>query len=140
MAIDGADLVDDAGWLVKGGGAALTREKRVAAAADRFVVIVDSTKVVPRVKQPVPVELLAFGLAATMRDLGPVTLRDLPRSPDGGIIADYRGEVDDPGAIASWLDANPGVVAHGLFPPTMVSEVVVGRGSDVERRDVRGSA
>lgn len=134
LAIDGADQVDDAGWVVKGGGAAHTREKLVAAAADRFVVVVDSSKLVPRVHAPVPLELLRFGLAATLRDLGAVALRDAPPSPDGGVIADFHGAFDDPGALAARLDASPGVVSHGLFPPAMVSEFLIGRDGDVERR------
>ena len=69
LAIDGADQVDPAGWLVKGGGGAHTRERIVAAAADRFVVIVSSDKTVERLHPPVPLELLAFGLAATLRAL-----------------------------------------------------------------------
>ena len=69
MAIDGADQVDRSGWLVKGGGGAHTREKIVATAADQFVVIVSSNKVVPRLAPPVPLELLAFGLDATLRSL-----------------------------------------------------------------------
>ena len=132
IAIDGADQVDASGWLVKGGGAAHTREKRVAAAADRFVVIVDSGKLVDRVHAPVPVELLDFGLAATLRDLATVSLRDVPRSPDGGVIADFEGDVGDAAALAARLDATPGLVAHGLFPPSMVSDVVIGRGEDAE--------
>src|SRR5262249_500124 len=58
IAIDGADQVAPSGWLVKGGGAAHTREKAVAAAADRFVVIVSSEKLVERLTPPVPLELL----------------------------------------------------------------------------------
>ena len=69
IAIDGADQVDPAGWLVKGGGGAQTRERIVAAAADRFVVIVSSDKPVERLHAPVPLELLAFGLAATLHAL-----------------------------------------------------------------------
>jgi ribose 5-phosphate isomerase A len=134
IAIDGADQIDAAGWVIKGGGAAHTREKRVAASADRFVLIVDSGKLVERVHGPVPLELLSFGLAATLLDLGSARLRDVPRSPDDGVIADLEGPVEDPAALAARLDATPGVVAHGLFPPSMVSEVVIGRGDDVEIR------
>jgi ribose 5-phosphate isomerase A len=134
LAIDGADQVDDHGWIVKGGGAAHTREKRVAATADRFVVIVDPTKLVERVRAPIPLELMAFGLAATLRDLGDAELRDVPHSPDGGIIADFHGEVDDPRKLASRFDATPGVVAHGLFPPEMTSEIVIGRSGRAETR------
>jgi ribose 5-phosphate isomerase A len=134
IAIDGADQVDDSGWLIKGGGAAHTREKIVAAAADRFVVMVDSTKPVPRFTWPVPVELLEFGLTATMAHLGDVRLRDVPRSPDGGVIADWHGPLDDLPGAAAFLSATPGLVEHGLFPPSMVSDVVIARGTDVEHR------
>ncbi len=133
IAIDGADQVTPSGWLVKGGGGAHTREKAVAAAADRFVVIVSSDKLVERLAPPVPLELLEFGLAATLRRLETVRLRDVPRSPDGGVIADFRGEFDDPEALAARLSATAGVIEHGLFPAAMVSEVVVGRGDQVER-------
>ena len=137
IAIDGADQVAPSGWVVKGGGAAHTREKAVAAAAARFVVIVSSDKLVDRVTPPVPLELLEFGLAATLRRLGSVELRDAPRSPDGGVIADYTGPVDDPAAVAALLSATTGVVEHGLFPPQLVSDLVVGRGDEVEHRRLR---
>ena len=137
IAIDGADQVALSGWLVKGGGAAHTREKAVAAAADRFVVVVSSDKLVARLAPPVPLELLEFGLAATLRRLDAVELREVPRSPDGGVIADYTGDVDDPEALAARLSATPGVVEHGLFPTALVSDVVVGRGEQVEHRSYR---
>ena len=137
IAIDGADQVAPSGWLVKGGGAAHTREKAVAAAADRFVVVVSSDKLVARLAPPVPLELLEFGLAATLRRLDAVELREVPRSPDGGVIADYTGDVDDPEALAARLSAAPGVVEHGLFPAALVSDVVVGRGEQVEHRSYR---
>lgn len=137
IAIDGADQVAPDGWLIKGGGAAHTREKVVAGAADRFVVIADSSKVVDALTGPVPVELLEFGLAATIRRLEPVTLRDVPRSPDGGVIADYRGVIDDPASLAIQLSSTPGLVDHGLFPPALVHDVFIARGSDVEHRTVR---
>jgi ribose 5-phosphate isomerase A len=133
MAIDGADQVDLAGWLVKGGGAAHTREKIVAAAAKRFVVIASSNKLVQTLAPPIPLELFAFGLRATLRALGPVQLRDVPPSPDGGVIADYLGPVDDPAVLAQRLEATPGVVEHGLFPPGLVSEILVARGAEVEK-------
>jgi ribose 5-phosphate isomerase A len=139
IAIDGADQIAPDGWLVKGGGAAHTREKLVAAAADRFVVIADSSKPVERLRPPVPVELLAFGLASTMRRLGSASLRDVPLSPDGGVIADYTGELDDPAALAAQLSATPGVVEHGLFPPSLVADVIVARGTEVDRSAPRGA-
>ncbi len=136
IAIDGADQVDPGGWLVKGGGGAHTRERIVAAAADRFVVIASSDKPVARIHAPVPLELLAFGLAATLRELPEAVLRDAPLTPDGGVLADYHGEVGDPAALAAALDAAPGVVAHGLFPPSLVSTVLVARGDEVEMRQI----
>ena len=60
-------------------------------------------------------------------------MRGGPPSPDGGVIADYLGPVDDPSRVAAWLDATPGVVEHGLFPPSLTSEVLIGRGDEVER-------
>ena len=133
IAIDGADQVDPSGWLVKGGGGAHTREKAVAASAARFVVIVDSSKPVERLVPPIPLELTRFGLAGTLARLGSVSLRDWPPSPDGGVIADYLGEVGDPNRLAEWLSAAVGVVEHGLFPAAMVSDVIVARGDVVER-------
>jgi ribose 5-phosphate isomerase A len=135
ITIDGADQVAPDGWLVKGGGGAHTREKIIAGAAARFVVIVDSSKPVEALHAPVPLELLSFGLRATMRKVAPVSLRDVPPSPDGGVIADYHGPVDDPAALAARLSATPGVVDHGLFPSEMVAAVLVGRGNSVNRID-----
>ncbi|HEX3172872.1 MAG TPA: ribose-5-phosphate isomerase RpiA [Solirubrobacterales bacterium] len=134
IAIDGTDQVSPDGWLIKGGGAAHQREKIVAAAAERFVVVADSSKPVETLAPPVPLELFAFGLASTLARLGSdVSLRDVPASPDGGAIADYRGEIRNPAALADRLDADPGVSSHGLFAPSMVSEVLVGAGSTVDR-------
>jgi ribose 5-phosphate isomerase A len=126
IAIDGADQVDPRGWLVKGGGAAHTREKIVAAAADRFVVIASSDKEVKRIAPPIPLELIRYGVHATLRLLAHATLRDVPPTPDGGVIADYLGAVGDPAELAARLASTPGVVEHGLFPPTLVTEVIIG--------------
>jgi ribose 5-phosphate isomerase A len=133
IAIDGADQVAPDGWLVKGGGGAHTREKIVAAAAERFVVIADSSKPVDAIAAPIPLELHPFGLRASLFELGDVRLRDWPPSPDLGVIADYDGAVGDPAALAERFAATPGVVEHGLFPPALVSAVVIARGDDVER-------
>jgi ribose 5-phosphate isomerase A len=132
IAIDGADQVTPDGWLVKGGGGAHLREKIVAAAARRFVVIVDSGKAVDALSPPVPLELSSFGLRAILRALGEAKLRDAPASPDGGLLADYLGPVGDPAALAARLAATPGVVEHGLFGPELVSDVLVGRGDQVQ--------
>ena len=58
---------------------------------------------------------------------------DTPRSPDGGVIADFHGKVHEPGELAARLSVMPGVVDHGLFPSGMVGAVLIGRGDSVER-------
>jgi ribose 5-phosphate isomerase A len=134
LAVDGADQVTPDAWVLKGGGGAHTREKIVAAAAARFVVLVSSDKLVERLGHPVPLELLAFGLSATLERLGEAKLRNAPRTPDGGVLADWIGPVGDPAALATGLSGTPGLVEHGLFPPELVAEVLVGRGESVEVR------
>lgn len=133
VAIDGADQVAPDLWLIKGGGGAHTREKVVATAADRFVVIVSSEKIVDRLSAPVPLEILRYGARATLREVAGATLRPgAELSPDGGLIADWYGEFDDPASLAARFDSVAGVVGHGLFPPALVSDVFVGRGSSVD--------
>ena len=97
-----------------------------------------SDKVVERLAPPIPLELLEFGLPATLRArTGDARLRHVPRSPDGGVIADYGGAVEDPGRPRGALSATPGVVDHGLFPPELVAEIFVARGHAVERITLR---
>src|SRR6266536_5814239 len=131
LAIDGADQIAPTGWLVKGGGGAHTREKVVAAAAERFVVIASSNKLVGGLTSPIPLELLPFGLESTLRLLEPVALRSTPPTPDRGLLADYLGPLEDPAELAARLSQTPGVVEHGLFPPQLVSEILVAVGSSV---------
>jgi ribose 5-phosphate isomerase A len=132
LGIDGADQITREGWLMKGKGGAHTREKIVAASCDRWVVIADSTKVVSSLQTPVPLELLSFGLSATLQRLEPVILRSAPLSPDGGVIADFHGAMRDPASLSAWLKGVPGVVEHGLFPPELVADGFVARGHSVE--------
>lgn len=149
IAIDGADQVDPRGWLVKGGGAAHTREKIVAAASRVFVVIVSVEKAVPALGPPVPLEVLRFGVERTLAEVGDVQLREerpgegiAPDrldgalvSPDGNLIADYFGPMPaDPAELAARLSATPGVVEHGLFAPEMVSCVLIAGANGVDRR------
>ncbi|MGH2896871.1 MAG: ribose-5-phosphate isomerase A, partial [Solirubrobacteraceae bacterium] len=127
IAIDGADQVATDWWTVKGGHGAHLREKIVAAAAERFVLIVSEDKLVDAVRAPVPLELDAFGLPATLRTLRAATPRaGAAVTTAGGVIADYTGDTADPGALAAWLDAIPGVTGHGLFAPSMIHDVFVG--------------
>ncbi len=134
IAVDGADQVDPAGWLVKGRGGAHTREKIVAAAAFRFVVIASADKVVTEIRAPVPVELVPFGVEHTLAAIGPSRMRDAPVSPDGGLLADYLGSVEDPAVTAARLSATPGVVEHGLFPPEMVTEILIAEPGGIRRQ------
>lgn len=131
LALDGADQVAPSGWLVKGGGGAHTREKVVATAAERFVIIVSSNKLVTALAPPIPLELLPFGLESTRRLLAPSALRSTPPTPDGGLLADYLGAVEDPCELARRLSQTPGVVEHGLFPPHLTSEILIATGSSV---------
>jgi ribose 5-phosphate isomerase A len=133
IAIDGADQIDPSGWLLKGGGAAHTREKIVAAASRRFVVIASAEKAVAALSPPVPLELLRFGARRTLAEVGDARLRVGLESPDGNLIADYLGPVGDPAGLAARVSATPGVVEHGLFAPELVSCVLIAGAGGVER-------
>jgi ribose 5-phosphate isomerase A len=135
VAIDGADQIDPSGWLVKGAGAAQTREKIVASAARRFVVIASAEKAVRQLAAPVPLELMRFGVHSTLKALAQARLREGHESPDGGLIADYVGPVLEPRELAARLSATPGVVEHGLFAPEMVSLILIAGEGGVERRE-----
>jgi ribose 5-phosphate isomerase A len=128
IAIDGADEVDPLKNLIKGGGAAHTREKIVDALADLFVVVVDDSKLVSRLgeKCPVPVEVIPMALAPVMRRLramgGEPVLRAAIRK-DGPVITDLGNFVvdvrfpviEDPATLESNLNNIPGVLENGLF-------------------------
>lgn len=126
----------DQGW-----GRSAYPGKIVATAASQFVVIADSTKPVGALRPPIPLELLAFGLSATLRRLHPVALRDVPRSPDGGVIADYQRTVSDPVRLAARLSAAP-VLVDGpwLVSAELVEVVLIGHDDEVERRVLRSVA
>jgi ribose 5-phosphate isomerase A len=137
IAIDGADQIAPDGWLVKGGGGAHAREKIVALAAARFVVIASAEKAVRALGPPVPLEVLRFGAHATLAAVGSAELREAPPSPDGNLIADYLGRVQDPAALAGRLSGTPGVVDHGLFAPDLVSDILIAGAAGVEHRALK---
>lgn len=117
---DGADAVDPDLRLIKGGGGAHVREKIVAAAADRFVVLVDDSKLCDVLPGYVPIEIVQFGVArtlTTLASLGGVWALREALSDNGNLLADGRFEspIEDPEGLAAQLDAVPGVVGHGLF-------------------------
>ena len=127
VTIDGADQVDPALNLVKGGGGAHVREKVVALSARRFVVVADSVKLVERLRGPIPLEVLPFALPWVRRVLpdrihaGEHRTRQgrdgqTKRSDNGNLLADVIcGPLDDPAAVAATLDGLAGIVGHGLF-------------------------
>lgn len=127
LAIDGCDEVDADLNLIKGLGGALTREKLVAVAARRFVIVADASKRVSRLGElaPVPVEVLQFGLAATLGRLSllieSLEMRRTPTgeslvSDNGNLIVDVKPRADfEPHEVAEDLKAETGVVEHGLF-------------------------
>ena len=126
LAIDGADQVSRDLIAIKGGGAAHAREKVVAASAQWFVVVADSTKLVGSLNHPVPVEVLPFAAKLAMsriEELGgspqirQAKMKDGPVITDNGnfvIDADF-GEIEDPGLLGTQLSEIPGVVEHGIF-------------------------
>jgi ribose 5-phosphate isomerase A len=140
IAIDGADQIDPRGWLVKGGGGAHTREKIVASAAERFVVIASAEKAVAALSAPVPLEILRFGVRTTLASIGKAALREAPPSPEGNLIADYLGPVEDPSGLATRLSCTPGVVDHGLFAPTLVNDVLIAGVDGIEHRTLNKEA
>jgi len=113
--------IDDRLFAIKGAGGAMLREKVVAAASDRMVVIADSSKRVAAIGAvPVPVEILPFARASLLAALGQgASLRLRDGDPyvtdNGNWIADCRFDLDDPAKTAAWLDGIPGVLGHGLF-------------------------
>jgi ribose 5-phosphate isomerase A len=139
LTVDGADEVDGALDLIKGGGGALLREKIVAAASDRMIVIADESKWVETLgRYPLPVEVIPFGLAATRRAMatafaksgvsGQMMVRKGQGSQqgdqeghffvtDGGhwIVDVHLGQIPDAPRLSGLLNAIPGVVEHGLF-------------------------
>jgi ribose 5-phosphate isomerase A len=126
VALDGADQVDPALNLIKGGGGAHVREKLVALAARRVAIVGDHTKAVPRLHGPVPLEVLPFALPWVLRTL-PIRLPEsTPHvrgqngrpllSDNGNVLVDLEcGPLSDPAAVAAELDAMSGIVDHGLF-------------------------
>src|SRR5215472_1917125 len=132
LTVDGADEVDHALNLIKGGGGALLREKIVAAASDRMIVIADDSKWVQTLGRfPLPVEVIPFALAATRRGIAELFVKcgisgqmELRKGGDGHvfvtdgghwIVDAHLGRIEDAPRLANLLGAIPGVVEHGLF-------------------------
>ena len=121
VCVDGADEIDPAGCMIKGGGAALTREKIVADMAEHFVCIADESKCVEVLGRfPLPVEVIPMAAALVMRRLralgGEPALREGTVTDNGGCIVDVRGlRIADPAALECEIAQWPGVVGVGIF-------------------------
>lgn len=142
VTVDGADEVDPQLRLIKGGGGALLREKIVASAAKKFVIIVDATKRVPVLgKFPLPVEVIKFARPLIENEITALGAKvELRRNSDGQpyltdennyILDCCFGQIRDADALARQLSHMPGVVEHGLFIG-MASIVLVADGNKVE--------
>jgi ribose 5-phosphate isomerase A len=141
LAVDGADEVAPNLDLVKGLGAAMLREKVVAAHAARFLILVDESKLVPRLgtRAPLPVETVPFGVLPQLRWLAGLGCRaELRCDPDGSPLVTDNGNylalcrfpegIPDPQALARVLADRPGIVEHGLFLGMASAVVVAGSG------------
>ena len=141
--IDGADEIDGKGYMIKGGGAALTREKIVAALAERFVCIVDESKQVPTLGRfPLPVEVIPMAAAQIARRFeqafgGAARLRLKDGQPlvtdNGQHILDVTGlAISDPLAFESEVNQWPGVVTVGVFAHQKASICLLGTARGVQ--------
>lgn len=130
--VDGADEIDPRGFMTKGGGAALTREKIVAELAERFVCIVDQSKQVPALGgYPVPVEVIEMAAPRLVRRFaalgGQARLRPGVRTDNGHPLLDVHGLViEDPSAFEREVNQWPGVVTVGIFAQQRAHVCLVG--------------
>jgi ribose 5-phosphate isomerase A len=140
IAIDGADQVDKNLNLIKGGGGAHVREKIVAGAARRFIVIADESKITDNLNVPVPVELLPYALGLVMDGIGKLggtpllrlSGRDYFITDNNNYVIDSDfGTIDDPEKMEREINKISGIVDNGLFVD-MTSEVFVGTDSGVK--------
>lgn len=119
--VDGADEITERLAMIKGGGGALTREKIVAAVAEKFVCICDQSKLVPVLgKFPLPIEVIPMARAYVAREIvklgGQPKLREGFVTDNGNVILDVHGwQITDPAALETTLDQIVGVVTNGLF-------------------------
>ncbi len=139
--VDGADEIDGRGCMIKGGGAALTREKIVADIAERFVCIADESKLVQTLGRfPLPVEVIPMATAQVARRLralgGQAVLRQGVVTDNGCAILDVRGfAIADPAALEHEINQWPGVVTVGIFARNRAQVCLLGTPQGVRRID-----
>jgi ribose 5-phosphate isomerase A len=150
LTIDGADEVDPHLNVIKGGGGALLREKVVAQASRREIIVVDESKLSPALGThwPVPVEVVPFGWlvqAAYLESLGarPALRRDSDGSPfktdQGNLILDcHFGPIQDPAQLAARMNERAGIVEHGLFLG-LATDVIVASDQGIRHLERRES-
>ena len=136
--IDGADEINAEMHMIKGGGAALTREKIVSAVATKFICIADGSKFVPVLgKFPLPVEVIPMAWTYVQRELtklgGTVTLREGVITDNGNLILDVKGlQIVDPVDLESRINQIVGVVTNGLFARRPADVCLLGTSSGVQ--------
>ena len=136
--VDGADEIDHAGFMIKGGGAALTREKIVADIAERFICIADASKLVDVLGRfPLPVEVIPMAASQVARQLralgGEPALRAGVVTDNGCHIIDVRGlSITDPLALEAFINQWPGVVSVGIFARNRASVCLLGTSDGVK--------
>ena len=139
--VDGADEIDGRGCMIKGGGAALTREKIVADIAERFVCIADESKLVQTLGRfPLPVEVIPMATAQVARRLralgGQAVLRQSVVTDNGCAILDVRGlAIADPAALEHEINQWPGIVTVGIFARNRAQVCLLGTPQGVRRID-----
>ncbi len=137
--IDGADEINDRMHMVKGGGGALTREKIVAAVADKFICIADGSKLVKVIgKFPLPVEVIPMSCAYVARELtklgGTPVVREGFVTDNGNLILDVKGlEITDPVAFETRVNQIVGVVTNGLFACSPADVCLLGTANGVQK-------
>lgn len=137
LCIDGADQIDKNLNCIKGGGGALTREKIIASASKKFVIIADESKLVDKLNMPIPVEVLPFAygfVAKAIKELGGECLIREGKGKLGPIISDNGnfivdcsfGVIDKPRELEIQLNNIPGVIENGIFCSDMIDNVIIG--------------
>ncbi|MDI9642192.1 MAG: ribose-5-phosphate isomerase RpiA [Archaeoglobaceae archaeon] len=142
LCIDGADQVDSRLNCIKGGGAALTREKILAFASKKVIILVDETKLVEKLSMPVPVEVLPFAYGYVMKRLSSICKPNLREgkgkvgpiiTDNGNFILDCDfGIVENPEGVDKELKVISGIVENGIFSSKLISAVIVGNNSSAK--------